>query len=91
LYTPCVLGAPYAVFLINLLLLIKKKKGSDELGRRGVEGGDKAIGYRMWHYKLTWRDWWVCLMAGVKKMLGFGGGDGGSGGSGVKLHLRDNV
>jgi hypothetical protein len=30
-------------------------------------------------------------MAGVKKMLGFGGGDGGSGGSGVKLHLRDNV
>jgi hypothetical protein len=45
----------------------------------------------MWHYKLTWRDWWVCLMAGVKKMLGFGGGDGGSGGSGVKLHLRDNV
>lgn len=64
---------------------------SDELGRRGVEGGDKAIGCRMRRYKLPWRDWWVCLMAGVKKMLGFGGGDGGSGGSGVKLHLVEET
>lgn len=33
----------------------------------------------------------MCLMAGVKKMLGFGGGDGRSGGSGVKLHLVEET
>jgi hypothetical protein len=31
LYTPCVLGAPYAVFLIKLQLLIKKKKSAINL------------------------------------------------------------